>query len=156
MEGSPTDFGTNLTLAVEQMHELMRKHPDLKVIISVAGRPMRSGDGAWEAFAETYPKVVLLSADSLPEQLGLLNRGYANGLVGQQPVDMGARSIDTLLALSEKEDSVEEFVRTDMVSIVRVNKDIPYIGLSTPSTSGKRGKFVSLLLAGLALCLITE
>ena len=148
VEGSPTNFDGSSSLAIEQMNGLMKQHPDLTAIISTAGRPMRGLDGKWEEFAEQYPDVILFSADNMPEQMDLLNRGFADGLVGQQPADMGAKSIDTLLALSKGND-VDDFVATDLVVLARVNRGNPYNPLELSyanAASVMSCSFASLLL----------
>ena len=152
VEGSPTNFDGSSSLAIEQMNGLMKQHPDLTAIISTAGRPMRGLDGKWEEFAEQYPDVILFSADNMPEQMDLLNRGFADGLVGQQPADMGAKSIDTLLALSKGND-VDDFVATDLVVLARVNRGNPYNPLELSyanAASVMTSSFTSVLLL---LCL---
>jgi ABC-type sugar transport system substrate-binding protein len=109
---------------------------------------MRGLDGKWEEFAEQYPDVILFSADNMPEQMDLLNRGFADGLVGQQPADMGAKSIDTLLALSKGND-VDDFVATDLVVLARVNRGNPYNPLELSyanAASVMTCAFTSLLL----------
>ena len=128
VDGSPTDFGIDATLGVEQAQDLMKKYPDTKVLFSAAGRPMRAPDDAWAKFAVQYPDVIKLSVDNSPEQIDLLNRGLANGLMGQHPFDMGAKSIDTLLKLSQGSD-VEEFVPTNMETIARVSSTTPFNSL---------------------------
>jgi len=99
---------------------------------------MRALDDAWAEFAVQYPDVIKISADNLPEQMELLNRGLANGLVGQLPFDMGAESIDTLLKLSQGSD-VMEFVPTDMETIARVSSITPFNSVEDdPPNSGRR------------------
>ncbi len=153
--GSPTDFGSNASLGVEQAQDLLQKYPDIAVLFSAADRPMRAPDDAWATFAVQYPDVIKISADNLPEQMELLNRGLANGLVGQQAFDMGAKSIDTLLKLSQGS-IVMEFVPTDMEAIARVSSISPFNSLGIDySPSG--GNFVlpytpvSLLLLAISV-----
>ena len=114
---------------IAQMHSLMAKQPDIDAIIITMGLPMVSGEpGDWESFVQQYPDLLILSADSMPKQIDLLNRGFVNGLVGQQPYDMGSKSIDTLLAIT-KEKEVEDFIATNLVVMgrkVRVCTSLSY------------------------------
>ena len=139
VDGSPTNFGTNATLGVEQAHDMMKKYSDLTALFSAAGRPMRSPDDAWAEFAARYPDVIFLSADNLPKQMELLNRGFANGLAGQQPSDMGAKAIETLLKLTQEGEGsdVEEFVPTDMQVIARVSSTTAFNTVEAESSSAE-------------------
>ena len=98
---------------------------------------MTSSGDVWDEFATQYPGVIKLSTDTLPEQMDLLKKGFANGLVGQQPTDMGAKSIDTLLALAEGRD-VPEFIYTAMETIARVSYNTSFspIGSSESAAAG--------------------
>ena len=155
VSGSPTDFGSNATLGVEQAQDLMKKYPGIAVLFSAAGRPMRAPDDAWAKFSVQYPDVIKISVDNLPEQIELLNRGLVNGLVGQQPFDMGAKSIDTLLKLSQGSD-VMEFVPTDMEVIARVSSSTPFYSLEDDSSPSGARVTLTLPYAPVSLLLLVS
>ena len=46
-------------------------------------------------------KFVVVSFDTLPQQLEVLKDGYLSALIGQRPLLMGAKSIDALKAANE-------------------------------------------------------
>ena len=149
VSGSPIYVGQSKLDSgpIDMMQDLMRTQPDINAILITFGLPMVNGeDGHWESFVQQYPDLLILSADSMPKQIELMNRGFVNGLVGQQPFDMGSKSIDTLLALSKGKE-VEDFIATSLVVMGRVSQDTPYAQLS----SGSMGFATSLLLLILAL-----
>ncbi|MNY73108.1 hypothetical protein D3C86_2118080 [compost metagenome] len=61
-------------------------------------------------------------ADTLPQQLQLLKEGYAHGLVGQRPYEMGQKAMDTLLAIKNGE-TVEEIIYTGNDVVTAANVD---------------------------------
>jgi len=149
VQGSPLIVGQAAMEAagsgpIASMHNLMTKQPDIDAMIITLGLPMVTGEpGDWESFVQQYPDLLILSADSMPKQIDLLNRGFVNGLVGQQPYDMGSKSIDTLLAIT-KEKEVEDFIATNLVVMGSVGPLNPYtqLEMSSATTIG----FGSLLL----------
>ena len=114
--GSPTFSNDDIALAVQQMGDLKTANPDISAIVPVGGWPMFAPDG-WKNFVDQYKADVdsgalaLVVADTLPQQLQLLSEGYAHGLVGQRPYEMGQKSMDTLLAIKNGE-TVEEIIYT--------------------------------------------
>jgi ribose transport system substrate-binding protein len=151
VDGSPaiTEEG-NITLALEQMNDYINTYPEIGAIIPMGGWPMFGGDGGWETFVEANRELTYVSADALPIQVDLLERGFADGLVGQLPYLMGTTSIDTLLALAKGE-SVDEIIDTDLVKVVRTDGKEPTYAPSaapTSSTGSSAGiVFVSAVLA---------
>ena len=140
---------------IDLMVDLMNKQPDIDAMILTLGLPMRSGEeGDWESFVQTYPDLVIISADSMEYQIDLLNRGFVNGLVGQQPYDMGAKSIDTLLAIS-KGNEVDEIIPTRLVLIGRVGVANPYNWdmFSAAPTRGSLSRILIFALLGL-ICIL--
>ncbi len=126
--GSPTFSNDDIALAVQQMGDLKTANPDISAIVPVGGWPMFAPDG-WKNFVDQYKADVdsgalaLVVADTLPQQLELLSEGYAHGLVGQRPYEMGVVSMDTLLAIVNGE-SVEEIIYTgnDVVTAENVGE----------------------------------
>ena len=114
--GSPTFSNDDIALAVQQMGDLKTANPDIGAIVPVGGWPMFAPDG-WKNFVDGFKAEVdskalaLVVADTLPQQLELLKEGYAHGLVGQRPYEMGQVAMDTLLALKNGE-TVEDIIYT--------------------------------------------
>lgn len=114
--GSPTFSNDDIALAVQQMGDLKSANPDIGAIVPVGGWPMFAPDG-WKNFVDQFKADVdskalaLVVADTLPQQLQLLSEGYAHGLVGQRPFEMGQVAMDTLLAIKNGE-TVEEIIYT--------------------------------------------
>jgi len=104
--GSPTYSDDDAALALQQMHDLKTANPDLGAIIPVAGLPMWVPE-AYRNFIDRYRAEFdagtfsVVAADTLLPQLEALRDGYVNGLIGQRPLEMGAMTFDTLLALKE-------------------------------------------------------
>jgi ribose transport system substrate-binding protein len=49
-------------------------------------------------------KFIIVSFDTLPPILELLHAGYANVLIGQRPAEMGAKSVEVLMAICDKKE----------------------------------------------------
>ncbi len=64
--------------------------------------------------------MALVVADTLPVQLELLSEGYAHGLVGQRPYEMGQVAMDTLLAIKNGEE-VDETIYTGLDRVTAEN-----------------------------------
>jgi ribose transport system substrate-binding protein len=118
VSGSPTFCNDDVALAIQQMGDQMAANPDLGGIVPVGGWPMFAPDG-WKNFVDPIKGKVaskdfmLVVADTLPQQLELLKEGYAQGLVGQRPHEMGIKAMDTLLALAEGK-KVDEIIYTGL------------------------------------------
>ncbi|CAJ1955599.1 unnamed protein product [Cylindrotheca closterium] len=124
--GAPSNMMGNSTLVVEQMFQFMQEDPTLTAIVPVMGAGMRSP--IWHDFVMAYPDVLLVVADAMPNQLEYLNRAYCNGLVGQLPYEMGARSIQVLHDLyTGKSDPAEvpQFIATNVLEHLRIPLELP-------------------------------
>ena len=133
VEGSPTDCEDRIDLALEQCKELVADNPSsLDAIVSVGGWPMWDEAG-FEEFAAENPDLLFLSADSLPSQMRLLDGGYAQGLVGQNPKKMGELAMDVLFELATNSSAVvEEFIHTGEQVFLKQKADI---GSDEPTSS---------------------
>ena len=123
--GSPTFSNDDVALAVQQASDLKSANPDIGAIVPVGGWPMFAPDG-WRNFVDQFRDEVdskalaLVVADTLPVQLELLSEGYAHGLVGQRPYEMGEVAMDTLLAVVNGE-SVDEIIFTGVDRVTADN-----------------------------------
>jgi ABC-type sugar transport system, periplasmic component len=125
--GSPTFSNDDSALGLQQMGDLKTANPDIGAIVPVGGWPMFAPDG-WRNFVDGFKADVdskalaLVVADTLPVQLELLKEGYAHGLVGQRPYEMGVVAMDTLLAIKNGE-TVEEIIYTGLDRVTAENVD---------------------------------
>lgn len=123
--GSPSFCNDDPALAIQQMTDLRTANPDLAAIVPIGGWPMFAPEG-FKAFATRYKKDIdsgkftLVVADTLKMQLELLRDGYANALVGQRPLEMGEKAMDTLLAI-KKGQKVSEIVHTGLDLVTKDN-----------------------------------
>ncbi|MCK1653286.1 sugar-binding protein [Bradyrhizobium sp. 149] len=123
--GSPTFCNDDPALAVQQMTDMRTATPDLAAIVPIGGWPMFAPEG-FKAFASRNKKDIdsgkftLVVADTLKMQLELLRDGYANALVGQRPLEMGEKAMDTLLAI-KKGEKVPEIVYTGLDLVTKDN-----------------------------------
>mmetsp|Transcript_9051 Transcript_9051/g.21526 ORF Transcript_9051/g.21526 Transcript_9051/m.21526 type:complete len:714 (-) Transcript_9051:135-2276(-) len=124
--GAPSNMMGNSTLVVKQMFRFMQEDPELTAIVPVMGAGMRSP--IWTDFVNAYPDVLLVVSDAMPNQLALLNRAYCNGLVGQLPYEMGAKSIEVLYDLysgKSDPDDMPEFIATNVLEHLRIPLTLP-------------------------------
>jgi ABC-type sugar transport system substrate-binding protein len=77
---------------------------------------MRSG--LWKDFVDEnrHLNITLVSGDAMPNQLEFLSRGYAQGLVGQLPYQMGFMAMKTLYDLAEGGLVSEEIIGTNVLT----------------------------------------
>jgi gamma-aminobutyric acid type B receptor len=99
-------------------------------IISVGGWPMRNAT-VWMDLIDQHPSIITICADTLPHQMDLMNRGYVTGLVGQVPFQMGANSIDTLLAYRNNEVVPAKILGTSLQEVMTVPLNLPPVDLKT-------------------------
>jgi ribose transport system substrate-binding protein len=102
ISGSPFPCDDDAVKGVQIVQDILTRYPDLDGIFFSGGWPLF---GAPEAFMKAIGKrapdvkankFVLVSFDTLPEELKLLKNGYCNALIGQRPLAMGIKSMDVL------------------------------------------------------------
>ena len=92
------------SLAVQQMQDLATANPGIGAIVPIGGWPLFAPQ-AYKRFVDSQRArfdagaFSIVSADTLQVELDLLQAGYVNALVGQQPDAMGAKAMDLLAAL---------------------------------------------------------
>lgn len=67
---------------------------------------------------------MIVSFDTLPEELKLLKNGYCSALIGQRPYAMGEKSMDVLNDLSEGKKAESINTGVDVVDASNVDKFI--------------------------------
>jgi len=109
--GQPTNCEDSAELALEQAYEI-GSNPNVTALVSVGGWPMFSDAEKWKEFVDKHPNLLLLVADTLPEQRALLEEGYVHALVGQRPNLMGAKSVEVLYDYITKNVTPPEVINT--------------------------------------------
>jgi ribose transport system substrate-binding protein len=129
ISGSPLFCNDDLALSVQQMQDMATANPDINAIIPVGGWPMFVPE-AYKSFVNSQKArmesgdFVLVVADTLPVQIQLLDQGFADTLVGQQPYEMGRIAMDLLLKLKTGE-AVPEITYADLEIVTPENvKDV--------------------------------
>jgi ribose transport system substrate-binding protein len=69
-------------------------------------------------------KFVVVSFDTLPQQLQVLKEGYLTALIGQRPFKMGVQSIEALKAATEGKPVQNEDTGVDVVTADNVDQFI--------------------------------
>ena len=102
VSGSPFPCDDDAARAVQIIQDVLTRYPDLNGFFFSGGWPLF---GAPEAYMKAIGKraadiktnkFVVVSFDTLPEELKLLKNGYCSALIGQRPYAMGAKSMEVL------------------------------------------------------------
>ena len=105
VSGSPYSCNDDSSTAVQLIQDMLAKHRNLDGIYFSGGWPMFAPEAYIRAIKSKAAdlkagKFVIVSFDTLPTQIKLLQEGYATTLVGQRPLAMGSDSMDQLNTLS--------------------------------------------------------
>ena len=126
--GSPFACNDDASKAIQIIQDVLTRNPDLNGFFFSGGWPLF---GAPEAYLKAIGKrvadiknktFVVVSFDTLTEELKLLKGGYCNVLIGQRPYAMGVKSIDILNELADKK-SVPPIVDTGVDVVDSSNVD---------------------------------
>lgn len=151
---SPANSLDSGVVALQHMESFMqtanRLAAESVAIVSVGGWPMRNAS-TWMDFIDRYPNITTICADTLPHQMDLMNRGYVTGLVGQVPFQMGANSIDTLLAYLNNEVVPGTILGTSLQEVMTVPLNLPPVDLKTNHIG--RLMYVGLFVAAITVTL---
>jgi ribose transport system substrate-binding protein len=107
VSGSPFSCEDSVPKSIQLIQDTLTKYPNLDGFFFAGGWPLLAGDAYIKALGSRGPEVktkkfIVVSFDTLPPILQVLRQGYANALVGQRPAEMGAKSIDVLMAICDK------------------------------------------------------
>jgi ribose transport system substrate-binding protein len=126
--GSPFPCNDDLKSAIQIVQDVLTKYPDLDGFYFAGGWPMFAPEAYVKALGRhaadiKSKKLVIVSFDTLPEQLTLLKEGYASVLIGQRPYKIGIEVINTLndLAAGKKVPAVVD-TGTDVVDQSNVDQ----------------------------------
>ncbi|HMO16634.1 MAG TPA: substrate-binding domain-containing protein [Oligoflexia bacterium] len=106
--GSPMYCDASEQIAVRQLEDTLGAYPELSAFVALGAWPQVAKRGYKQALKNQKMRIdsnqlVLLAADTLDMQIELLAEGYTQGLVGQRPFEMGAKSIRVLYKIINKE-----------------------------------------------------
>jgi len=108
VSGSPFACNDDSNVGIQLIQDILAKNPNLDGIFFSGGWPMFAPEAYIRAVKNKAAdlkagKFVIVSFDTLPNQIKLLKDGYATTLVGQRPLAMGVDSVDQLDKLSKGE-----------------------------------------------------
>jgi ribose transport system substrate-binding protein len=130
VSGSPFPCDDDAAKGVQIVQDVLTRYPDLDGIFLSGGWPLF---GAPEAYIKALGKraadiksnkFVIVSFDTLPEELKLLKSGHCSALIGQRPYNMGVKSMDVLNELSEGKKAESINTGVDVVDASNVDKFI--------------------------------
>lgn len=103
--GSPFPTNDDPAIGNQVITDLLIKYPNLNAIAIAGGWPMFAPEAFKKAVAPAMDRMasgdfVLVAGDSLEMQLELVKAGYANGVVGQRPIEMGSLAMEILLGMT--------------------------------------------------------
>jgi ribose transport system substrate-binding protein len=105
--GSPFPCNDDAAKSIQIIQDTLTRYPDLNGFFFSGGWPLF---GAPEAYLRAISKhaddiktnkFVVVSFDTLPEELKILKQGACQALIGQRPYAMGVKSVDILNDLTE-------------------------------------------------------
>eukprot|EP00008_Paramoeba_atlantica_P014856 CAMPEP_0201478202 /NCGR_PEP_ID=MMETSP0151_2-20130828/3105_1 /ASSEMBLY_ACC=CAM_ASM_000257 /TAXON_ID=200890 /ORGANISM="Paramoeba atlantica, Strain 621/1 / CCAP 1560/9" /LENGTH=574 /DNA_ID=CAMNT_0047859209 /DNA_START=160 /DNA_END=1881 /DNA_ORIENTATION=+ len=137
VEDSPRDLSPAGSLTgrtdvepVEEMNLFLKNNPDIDAIIPVAGWAMVNRPEEWKKFVKQHRNVTLVSGDSNALQIQLISSGFANGLAGQLPYEMGWLAMETLLKITEGEEVNDVIFGTTLLEILRFPLVLPDVNVN--------------------------
>jgi ribose transport system substrate-binding protein len=128
ISGSPFPCNDDASKSIQIIQDTLTRYPDLNGFFFSGGWPLF---GAPEAYLRAVSKhaqdiksktFVVVSFDTLPEELQVLKQGSCTALIGQRPYAMGTKSVDVLNDLTEGK-TVEPVVDTGVDVVTSANVD---------------------------------
>jgi len=128
ISGSPFACNDDAAKSIQIIQDTLTRYPDLNGFFFSGGWPLF---GAPEAYLKAMGKhlddiksgkFVVVSFDTLPEELKILKQGACNALIGQRPYAMGVKSVDILNDLTEGK-TVPAVVDTGVDVVTSANVD---------------------------------
>ena len=128
IQGSPFPCNDDAAKSIQIIQDTLTRYPDLNGFFFSGGWPLF---GAPEAYLRAISKhaddiktnkFVVVSFDTLPEELKILKQGACHALIGQRPYAMGVKSVDILNDLTEGK-TVPAVVDTGVDVVTAANVD---------------------------------
>lgn len=128
VQGSPFPCQDDVSRAVQLVNEIITRNPDIDAIVAVGGWPLFAPEGYREALGDRAAQIesgglTMVSADTVPVQLDVLQDGLVTGLVGQRFYEMGDDSMRVLNDMAEGEEPTQEQLFTGLDVVTRENLD---------------------------------
>lgn len=117
--GCPLYNNDNISTAVQQINDVLASTPDLGALVAVGGWAQYAPDAYRRAIGRVKDRVdtkdlVVSFGDAFAPQLPLLKEGLSHYQVGQNPFQIGYKSIEALNDLT-KGKKVEDYIDTGFV-----------------------------------------
>lgn len=127
IETCPLYSNNDFSLAVQQMDDVLSKHPDLTAFVATGGFPQFVPDKYRQVIEKHIDRInnqqtVIVFADTLPVQMNILRDGLSHAQIGQQPFEMGYKAMFILKDLVDGK-TVEDPVYTTLDSCEPENQD---------------------------------
>jgi ABC-type sugar transport system substrate-binding protein len=136
---SPLYTADSISISLDRMEQFAALQPKLQAIVPVGGWPMfDSNETRYRNFVDANRNLTLVVADTLGVQVNLLMSGYADGLVGQVPYQMGVESIDALYGLSTGQPVKDTITLTFLMEMVRIPLVLPPLEVDENHVSSLR------------------
>jgi ribose transport system substrate-binding protein len=119
VDGCPIYNNDNISLAAQQMNDVLVANPKLDAFVAVGGWAQYAPSAYRQAVGRVKDRVdskdlVISFGDAFAPQLPLLKDGLAHYLVGQSPYNMGYKSIEALRDLKQGK-TVPPYIDTGFV-----------------------------------------
>jgi ribose transport system substrate-binding protein len=126
VSGSPFPCNDDVNRSVQLIEENLTAHPDLSGIVAVGGWPLFAPEAYKQALkpkaaAMASGKFVVVSFDTLQQELQLLHDGYVSALVGQRPYEMGVDSVQALYTYVTRKTKPQDPWHTGLDVVTKAN-----------------------------------
>jgi len=121
--------GTDLTKAAQAMSSILLRHPNLKAVF---GTNLYSIEGDLTAIQQAGKtgQITVISTDTLPIEIGWLQKGQVYALIGQRPAALAEKAVNDLIDSLEgkaKGSGKTVFLPNPFVTITKANMNQPAI-----------------------------
>jgi ribose transport system substrate-binding protein len=123
--GSPFPCNDDAAKSIQIIQDVLTRYPDINGFFFSGGWPLFGAAEAYVRAVEVNDRIenlVVVSFDSLPEEIALLKKQYVDALIGQRPYAMGVKSVDVLNDLVQGK-TVPAVIDTGVDIITQENVD---------------------------------
>jgi ABC-type sugar transport system substrate-binding protein len=127
---SPSNAADSIDISLEQA-EAFSKQRGIDAIIPAGGWPTYDNNTTmWRDMVDSNRNITYVVGDTQPVQIDHLTAGYVNGLVGQDPYEMGVKVVSILFEHSNNQDTTMRLKTgsvfgTAFMEMVRVPLELP-------------------------------
>jgi ribose transport system substrate-binding protein len=121
--------GTDTTKAAQAMSSILLRHPNLKAVF---GTNLYSIQGDLTAIQQAgkSKEITVISTDTLPIEIGWLQKGQVYALIGQRPATLAAKAVNDLIDVIEgkaKPTGKTVYLPNPFVTMTQANMNNPSI-----------------------------